>query len=97
MQLRLLLGLLAMLYPRSLFIADSLILMMMEFVAMKVPGIPHSGMFTSPASCPQCVKGKSTVAYICRQCTRDHDPPTCFYMLAVDLWGHVDKAAIGGY
>ena len=65
--------------------------------AMKVPGIPHSGMFQALPFCHCCTTAKSTVADICRQSTRDHDPPTCFYMMAVDLWGPVDHAAIGGY
>ena len=65
--------------------------------AMKVPGIPHSGMFQALPFCHCCTTAKSTGADICRQSTRDHDPPTCFYMIAADLWGPVDHAAIGGY
>ena len=64
---------------------------------MKVPGIPHSGMFQALPFCHCCTTAKSTVADICRQSTRDHDPPTCFYMMAADLWGPVDHAAIGGF
>ena len=65
--------------------------------AMKVPGIPGSGMFQPLPFCRCCALGKSTVADICRQSTRDHDPPTCFFMMAVDNWGPVDTSAIGGY
>ena len=43
--------------------------------AMKVPGIPHSGMFQALPFCHCCTTAKSTVADICRQSTRDHDPP----------------------
>ena len=64
---------------------------------MKVPGIPHSGMFQTLPFCHCCTTAKSTVADICRQSTRDHDPPTCFYMMVADLWGPVDHAAIGGF
>ena len=37
--------------------------------AMKVPGIPHSGMFQALPFCHCCTTAKSTVADICRQST----------------------------
>ena len=64
---------------------------------MKIPGMPQGGMFQPLQFCRCCSLAKSNAADICRQSTRDHDPPTCFYMMAIDLWGPVDKAAIGGY
>ena len=68
-----------------------------RLAAMKIPGMPQGGMFQHLQFCRCCSLAKSTAADICRQSTRDHDPPTCFYMMAIDLWGPVDKAAIGGY
>ena len=68
-----------------------------RLAAMKIPGMPQGGMFQPLQFCRCCSLAKSTAADICRQSTRDHDPPTCFYMMAIDLWGPVDKAAIGGY
>ena len=66
--------------------------------AMKISGIPQTpGMFQALPFCKCCTLAKSTVANICRQSTRDHDPPTCFYMMAVDIWGPVDISSIGGY
>ena len=68
-----------------------------RLAAMKIPGMPRGGMFQPLQFCRCCSLAKSTAADICRQSTRDHDPPTCFYMMGIDLWGPVDKAAIGGY
>ena len=68
-----------------------------RLAAMNISGVPQAALTQSLPFCRCCVLGKSTVADICRQSTRQHDPPTCFYMMAVDLWGPVDTAAIGGY
>ena len=68
-----------------------------RLAAMKIPGMHQGGMFQPLQFCRCCSLAKSTAADICSQSTRDHDPPTCFYMMAIDLWGPVDKAAIEGY
>ena len=68
-----------------------------RLAAMNISGVPKSVLTQPLPFCKCCVMGKSTVADICRQSTRNHDPPTCFYMMAIDLWGPVDCSAIGGY
>ena len=69
-----------------------------RLAGLRIPGISVTAA-SSPAIdfCQCCVMGKSTVANINRQSSRDHDPPVCFHSMAVDLWGPLPQKAIGGY
>ena len=68
-----------------------------RLAAMHLSGIPQQSLSQPLPFCRCRVLGKSTVADISRRPTRHNDPRVCFYMMAADLWGPVDTAAIGGY
>ena len=70
---------------------------MRKLAAMRIPGLPSSGMFSPLPFCSSCTLGKSTVADICRDSTRHSDPPLPFHTMAIDIWGPVHQSAIGGY
>ena len=70
---------------------------MRKLAAMRIPGLPSSGMFSPLPFCSSCTLGKSTVADICRDSSRHSDPPLPFHTMAIDIWGPVHQSAIGGY
>jgi len=46
--------------------------------------------------CTHCAIAKSKVARVIRESTRDRNPPTPFHTVALDIWGTMSTADIGG-
>jgi hypothetical protein len=46
--------------------------------------------------CTHCAIGKSKVANINRESTRDSDPPSPFHTIALDIWGPMSTEDLGG-
>ena len=64
--------------------------------SLGIKGLPQSAVHFS-AFCRSCALSKATVANINRSSTRDRDPVDPLHSVALDIWGPMRKAAIGGY
>jgi hypothetical protein len=60
-----------------------------------IKGIPANYTRGSHMFCRLLAISKSNTASINRVSTRINDPDTCFYTLAIDIWGLVNTPSIG--